>query len=285
MSCDLCGSEDCTLIWDKEERKKKGVMRGPAIYNEDGKMIHSKNVICNNCGLVYVLDRMGKKELSEFYATEYRKIYVWDKGNKISGKEHSTKAANILSKTGIFDTPFLDIGASDGYLVNLIKKSCKDGIILGLEPGGSPSESIINETIEDYETDIRFKCITMLNTLEHVYSPTEVLNKINRLMAPGGYILINVPDFFSTAIIKPRDVFLSSAHLYAFSTKTLTGMLNKCGFRVIAIAYDIESIGGKIYTIAKKEVCGAKEYDKPDVDKVKRFLQLADELYSIGMEE
>ena len=279
MACDLCGSEDYTVIWDKTEREKKDILASVVIRDSAGKIQHGINVICNNCGLVYVLDKMTKQELAEFYKTGYREIYKRNQKNKLASAHHADTAISILSQKGALNFPFLDIGANDGQLVDLVKNVTGWTEVVGIEPGGSENKSVIGTNIEDYNPITKFKCVTMLNTLEHVYSPTEALTKVHSLMCDKGHLLISVPDLFNTNIKNSMDVYLSNAHLHTFSFYTLHAMLKKCGF-VVSHRFTVpEELGDKLYVLAVKGKPEVPEYKEQNGNILQVFLYRADALY------
>jgi SAM-dependent methyltransferase len=49
--------------------------------------------------------------------------------------------------------------------------------------------------IEDFETDRRFDLVLMLNLIEHVDDPIGVLSRAGELVAPGGLIWLQTPNF------------------------------------------------------------------------------------------
>lgn len=261
--CDLCGQDSFEPVWNKEEREKQGLLKSVIIPGH----IHSRNVICRNCGLVYVNPRMNKEELDKFYREDYRKIY----GGKHSLEaevNHAETAFNILRQSLIADDmefekkfkAFLDIGCSTGELIYLF------GMILGLlnksygiepniehyEIAKSKGLKVENCSIEDYNPGIKFDIITMLNALEHVLSPTDVLNKIHSLLNDGGYLLVSVPNLYNRTIHIPVDAFLSNAHLFNFSIDTLTQYFLKCGFKIVKSYQVVEEMGEKIYLLGQK---------------------------------
>jgi SAM-dependent methyltransferase len=83
-----------------------------------------------------------------------------------------------------------------------------------------------------------FDVITMWHSLEHVHNPREVLEQAYFLLAPGGKLLVAVPNIDSL----PFRWFGSSwygldlpRHLTHFCPHTLGWMLERAGFRVGAI--------------------------------------------------
>lgn len=146
-----------------------------------------------------------------------------------------------------FDKKILDIGCGNGsYLLSLKA--------FGWDPSKQlygidfPSENLkklkenkqMNITEGNFievEMPINFfEVITLRHVLEHFTDPSLVMNKIYRLLKPGGKVLINVPNFKSIeslylfkenyhAVDAPR-------HLYHFTPETLKMLLQKTGFTI-----------------------------------------------------
>ena len=281
VNCDLCGSDECAVLWDKTEREKAGILRSVVIRNDQGEIVQGRNVMCKRCGLVYVSPRMSKAELDRFYAEDYRKIYG-SNSSLAAERRHAETAFRLIRH--LLPAECLDIGCSTGQLVELTKGK-------GIEPNAeyykkakNAGLSVENTTIEDYDPGLKFDIITMLNALEHVISPMVVLRKIHSLLNDGGHVLISVPNLLSTHINIPVDAFLSNAHLHNFTPATLHMMMGKAGLHTARAYLVPEEMGEKIYVLAQKgesmEIVFndniAKRYEY-----TKRFLQLADEMFML----
>ena len=79
-----------------------------------------------------------------------------------------------------------------------------------------------------------FDVITMWHSLEHVHRPTEVLRQVWRLLAPGGQLIVGVPNMASA----PRRWFGARwyawdlpRHLTHFTPETLKQMVERAGFQ------------------------------------------------------
>ena len=297
VNCNLCGSSDYEVLWDKTEREKPGTLRSVVIRDEQCNIIQGRNVMCKRCGLVYVSPRLTKPELDRFYAKDYRKIYGGGASLEAE-KRHAGTATNILHN--IFYAPslefasknrrILDIGCSTGELLvsfRLMWPDCAEAY--GIEPNAEYCKkaqeadlNVLNTTIEDYNPDIRFDIITMLNTLEHVFSPTAVLQKIHSLLNDGGHVLVSVPNLLSTSINIPVDAFLSNAHLFNFTAATLALMMQKCGLRPVK-AYPVsEEMGEKVYMLAVKDTPHEIVYDdntEKRIEFTKIFLEYVDRVF------
>ena len=293
MVCDLCGAKDSyTVIWDKTEREKAGVLRSVVIRDAEGNIIQGRNVMCKRCGLVYVSPRLAKKELDRFYAEDYRKIYG-GQHSLDAEKRHAETAFRIISDNGLLDevNRFLDIGCSTGELVKLMDDAaicCGNGIEPNREHyeiAKSKGLYVENCSIEDYSPSIKFDIITMLNALEHVYSPTEVLTKISSLLNNDGYILVSVPNVYNRTINLPIDAFLSNAHTYNFSITTLCSLFNKCGFEVVKNYCVTEEMGDKIYLLGKKVDVGFELpiMDGHEIELTKQHFEISDNVFQMKL--
>lgn len=294
INCDLCGAADnYEVIWDKTERAKAGILRSVVIRDEAGNIIQGRNVMCKQCGLVFITPRLTKDSLDRFYAEDYRKIYGGGASLE-SEKRHAKTAFEILKSTLPLEprkAKALDIGCSTGQLPDLLfwHGFAKP---YGIEPNKEYfdiakanqriSDNIENTTIEDYSPGFRFNIITMLNTLEHVTSPTAVLSKIHSLLNEGGYVLISVPNLLSTSINIPVDAFLSNVHLYNFTPATLCIMAQKCGLRPVGVYLLPEEMGEKIYMLAQKDESVEVEFDdniEKRIEFTKVFLEHVDKVF------
>lgn len=282
-NCDLCGSDQHEVIWDKTEREKQGILRSVVIRDNSGNIVHGRVVMCKRCALVYIRERMSKAELDKFYEEEYRETYHEIEGANIhSEKSHAQNAFEIIrSDIKIRIDSILDIGCSSGQLLDLFTPISgyayvkKEGVEKSqFKTGKHRVYSDISEVKNTYDI------VTMLNTLEHVYSPTETLQSVYNLLNDNGYLLVSVPDIYNTNIKRPVDSYLSNAHLYTFSPHTIGMMFNKCGFTVEGIYSIPEEIGDKLYVLARKTEPIEIEWDMhADTKSMKVFLQYVDAVF------
>jgi 2-polyprenyl-3-methyl-5-hydroxy-6-metoxy-1,4-benzoquinol methylase len=95
----------------------------------------------------------------------------------------------------------LDVGCGAGFFLRIVTKL--GAIAQGVEPSAYAAEiarkqglNVFNGTIERFEaqTAERFDIITSNHVVEHVPNPVETLATMKRLLAPGGFIWIAVPN-------------------------------------------------------------------------------------------
>ena len=134
----------------------------------------------------------------------------------------------------------LEIGCGAGSFLRLMKAAGWE--VNGLEP--DPVYALAGRerygvpiTTETYEKTVwpssTFDLVTLFHVLEHVPSPRAFLGKVARELKKDGLVYLEVPT-----VERPYggdlDRFFWSAHLYSFSSKTLSGLLQQIGFEPVA---------------------------------------------------
>ena len=79
-----------------------------------------------------------------------------------------------------------------------------------------------------------FNVVTLYDLIEHLSNPFSELKKINKLLQPGGLVVISTPNVKNSIFMKERWTgYIVKGHICFFSKKTLTQMLQRAGFKVI----------------------------------------------------
>jgi SAM-dependent methyltransferase len=85
-----------------------------------------------------------------------------------------------------------------------------------------------------------FDVITLLDVIEHLRDPKTDLKHLGQFLKPGGLLMINTGDAGSVlAQLEGKNwhFFVPPQHLFFFSRKTLTQLLEQAGFKVVRIDY------------------------------------------------
>ena len=91
-----------------------------------------------------------------------------------------------------------------------------------------------------------FDVVTMWDSFEHMPNPTDVLTDVHRLLAPGGLLIFNTPNFDSIYRRTFGDKWFNVAaplHYYHYTAKSLPRLLAKAGFRIRKIKYPLGTAG------------------------------------------
>jgi 2-polyprenyl-3-methyl-5-hydroxy-6-metoxy-1,4-benzoquinol methylase len=85
--------------------------------------------------------------------------------------------------------------------------------------------------------DDSFSLVTCLEVIEHVATAQELLEEIQRVLCPGGYLLLSTPNF---AFLNNRLHYLRGApplnegvHLRFFTKRGLESLLNRAAFQIV----------------------------------------------------
>lgn len=279
LRCDLCGSTDSRYLFSNHDRMFPEINDLYDLYQ------------CSNCNLIWVnlkqeqdlhkhycnenysvLNSKGKTENLRQTATLIETLYQHSNQNdkesalsKIFKWTFSPISSFFRSVKVVENGNYLDVGCGVGYYPLVMK-------YLGMNPHGvEPGEidrtladkydlNIFQGTLEEanYDDDY-FDVITINHVLEHVYTPSEVMCELNRILKPGGYLIIGVPVSDSLAFKlfgKYWAQLDTPRHLYVFSTENLKRYAKQNDFRIKTIRYNSEPryqiISSLIYFLENK---------------------------------
>lgn len=142
----------------------------------------------------------------------------------------------------------LDVGCAHGAFGALLKQrlGCAVDGVEAVEVVAAQAEQRLDQV---YRGDFlqatfpqRYDLISFLDVLEHFPNPVAVLDKARSLLAPGGKLLLSVPNVGFWAVVDdllagrwdyvPAGI-LCETHLRFFTAKTLADLLDECGFSIV----------------------------------------------------
>lgn len=221
---------------------------GITIGSRDGKTGRPlRTVECAGCGLGRIDPLPSPEALGAWYRDQYRQTY---KGSTQPRLRHVLRAGRqalerwrwIQQHSGGMSAGArtLDIGASSGEFVYLMQALGMQAH--GIEPhrgyaqyaaqslGLAVSNATVHEALPTHASaDLHL--VTMFHVLEHLVDPVPVLCSIARTLAPGGRLLLEVPN--ATRPCSPHYMFFQAHTLY-FSLHSVTQMVGAAGLRVVA---------------------------------------------------
>ncbi len=154
----------------------------------------------------------------------------------------------------------LDMPCGDGLVTALMAPRFKR--VVGLDASSKhlalakrnlPDAELHECLIEDFSTEERFDTITMINVLEHVADPIDVLQRAASLLSAEGVLIVHVPNarainrrlavlmgtLTSCEELSPFDINIAG-HRRSYSMKTFTDDITAAGLK-------IEKTGGVFY--------------------------------------
>jgi 2-polyprenyl-3-methyl-5-hydroxy-6-metoxy-1,4-benzoquinol methylase len=237
VNCNVCEENDYKVLYEaKYENEEQQDLKDKFKSSGDETLI-DQVVKCKKCNMIYVNPRIRQDLVIEGYSEGTDEAFVGQaKGREITFKK-SLKLINKYAKKG----RILDIGTAGGSFLHVAKEDGWE--VHGIEPNKWMCEwgkkhygiDIKPGTIFDHKfPDDHFDAVCLWDVLEHVPDPKKTLKECNRILKEDGVLIVNYPDIGSwlARLMKRRWIFLLSVHLYYFTPKTITKILNMTGYKV-----------------------------------------------------
>jgi len=221
-SCILCHEINATLVCRRERWRY---------------------VQCKNCGLVWIVPRPSASELTQQYKdylpVDHEEIAAWD---RMMRPVVRSSAHLIRTRTGADGGKLLDIGCGFGFFLREMKNCGWQVEGVEISPAGIQyirdrwDIPVHIRPLEELSlTDNVFDAVTLFYVIEHVHDPIKLLLEVNRILKPGGFILLRWPH--STPIVKllgplsrKLNLYHTPYHLYDFAPDTMRTLLHHTGF-------------------------------------------------------
>ena len=201
---------------------------------------------CSNCSLIYVSPILKEKNIIQLYKnSSYSNSWGKILSNKIEYKFNQKKFDNLLldiKRITQVKGKALDVGCAVGQFLDTLKKDGWDtyGIELNDQERRASQKKkhvVYDKKIElNYLPEKKFDLVSILEVLEHVYSPTHVIKSINKVLKKDGLLVVIVPNVGSLAanIMQSRcNMFLGMSHITMFNPLTLKNLIEKHSFKQV----------------------------------------------------
>lgn len=210
--CVLCGSDKFTQLYKIDE------------YTLEK---------CDSCNLVRTKD---------FTSPSYSKYHRDEQyeESEMFFRYIFRKRFNIIAKFKKEPGVVLDVGAATGVMLDIFVEHGWE--TCGVEPSGSykraleKGHKVYHTTLEQFATTDRFDVVIANHVLEHIERPQDFLRLCKKYLKKDGILYIDVPNFGSLRSKvsgKHWKYILPSEHVFHFTKKTLTDLLEMNGFEVI----------------------------------------------------
>ena len=241
--CRVCNNADVTFLCSTDNE-----------HSYSRVLNHYK---CNNCGSVFVGNKVKSEELVVAYGTltndnqnnYYKEIEIENTKKMNTAIVHLE--ASIEKKSEI-----IDIGTGNGLFLKLLNKAGYTNIsgheIKGLDL--SKIKKYAKQIHQDFDYSSipsrKFDAATMLDVLEHVLDPQFLINSVSRILKEDGIIYFHTPvvtrsDIFMHFLLKLpliRNVAViwqrgrtSIFHLENYTKKSINILLDQAGFNQVKI--------------------------------------------------
>lgn len=197
---------------------------------------------CGDCHLVFTDDRKAPPPDQLYPAFEQSSSAAQKSVRQALSlflRQRAAFVKKVARASGGGKPRLLDYGCGSGAFARFM--TFEGFEVVGLEPFslGAPTEepglTLVRAPLEKAGAELgKFDVITLWHVLEHVHKPVELLRSLTKHLAPGGVMVISVPNFASaqSELFKGAWFHLDPPrHLIHFEPETLASTLTQAGLR------------------------------------------------------
>ncbi len=235
--CDLCGATESVRLHTLQDV----VHHAPGSYEVRQ---------CRNCGLTFLSPQPEARSLGELYPGDYDCHQhpgaiesAWPV-RYMRQRRLASQRRMVVRRSRRQTGVILDVGCSTGlFLAEMARHGWQ---ALGIEPVAGAARTaareyglrVIQATLAEADmAEGSLDVVTYWQVLEHTRSPRAELQRIHRLLKPGGLFLATVPNYegFDRRVFGHHwQGYDCPRHLFAFDRRTLAAYLSQTGFEYIS---------------------------------------------------
>ena len=204
-------------------------------------------VRCASCGLVQINPQPVKEETESRY-NDGQDYLAYEIANEENYLNLQLLALDDVGFSGLERDLFLntssgprilDIGCATGSLLSRLRD--RGWKTTGVEISGPQAEYARRERKldirsfrleENHFPAASYNVVHASHLIEHLNDPAAMLREAHRILAPGGRLFVTTPNIagFQARLFGKKWRSAIFDHLYLFSVRTLSGLLEKTGF-------------------------------------------------------
>ena len=216
-------------------------------------------VRCERCGHMQLERMPSDAELGEAYGEAASEDYVEEEAGQ---RETARRALALIERHTGGPGAIVDLGCWVGFLLAEARE--RGWRTLGVEPSGFASAyarerlgldvvtgDLLTATLPEHEWD----AVVLGDVIEHLPRPAEALDRIARLLKPGGVVYMALPDAGSrvAGLMGARWWSVLPTHVQYFTRDSMAALLRRRGYepllvrtapKAFSVRYYLDRIGG-----------------------------------------
>ncbi len=252
VPCNLCGGTSRSVVL---EANCPGSSLSPEVFACTNSHVasHGRIVRCNDCGLVFTSPRPTADEVLDMYEGVEDETYLREEAARVATFRHSLLGVRQREPRG----RLLDVGCYVGTFLEVARESGYE--VAGVEPSRWAAEHARVRGFEVLpslrEADLppgSFDVATVWDVIEHLTDPLGELRLLHRALRPGALVALTTMNVESLVarLLGPRWPWYMMMHLYYFTPKTMSRMLERAGFEVEGVEPHVRVVHAR-YLVSK----------------------------------
>lgn len=202
---------------------------------------------CQDCDTIF-LETMPIDRLSTIYPSNYYSFLEQPTGfiYRIKGLLDQFFFRRILKSIPGDSIRALDIGGGTGWVLDSlssVEPRLNISQIVDIDPDAqqlaeAKGHRFFCGRIEDFESEEKFDLVLLLNIIEHVADPKEVLKKISDNLTDNGVAIIKTPNIDSLDARLFKNSYWGGLHCprhwVLFSDRSIRPLINKSGLKIVS---------------------------------------------------
>jgi len=241
VGCNLCGADNYEVLF-KTYSGDMSVGVDSLEITDRNIDIHARIVRCRKCGLVYANPRPPFDRLSSDDVTLAQGSYPEEEAGARFAARSVLRASKKFKRAG---GDLLAIGFGVGFFLDEAKKdgwnAC--GVEFSRASAAYAKEKLQLENLIEGHFDPcmfpagHFDLVVLKDSLDHLEDPRGILEGVRRILKPSGLFYLNAPNINGpvSRLLRSKWWGIKHAHLYYFTPRTLTKMLDAAGFVPMAL--------------------------------------------------
>lgn len=252
LICRICGNRI-----DNKEVLLKGTM-----YGTHGEYPY---FICGKCGCLQIKEK--PYNIESFYDTDHYYAFNMNK-RKLKNELLFLQMKNQVFKMNLIgkvvgklypvnytfykrlnkNDALLDIGCGDGEMLHWLKRLGFQNV-MGIDPfirqdiRDNQELFVAKGDIREYKFNKKFKMITMIHALEHVYDQQEQIESMDKLLDKGGYLVFQLPVLSKYYWEKYGNNLYTldpPRHFYLHTRKSLQELMKPYSYEMVSYETEID---------------------------------------------
>ena len=264
VPCAVCGSDEFETVYSSLQD-----------VSDVAGEVQVDLVMCARCSFLYNNPQPTAELLAAHYLVNssgavYREVTPDSRAGRLTRLRADFLAPFLADRKG---GRILDVGCGNGFfLASLAAEGwSRTGLDLSPQSGKEMADrgiELVVGNVLDYEPARPFDIITCFSSFEHFRRPQDVLKKLRGMLAPGGVLVLDVPD--SSQPVPGLEEYFCFEHLSSFTRPTLTMFLN--GHRLEVVDFAPQTPEFKSLLCAARACAAPPEQTREDPAEIRSIL-------------